>query len=110
MKTIERLRAILSSEELLMQLVVNELKAVREKFGDERRTEIIDDTGELRIEDLIADEDMAITVTNTGYIKRTPITTYRAPAPRRQGPHRHAHARGGRTSATSSSRRRTPTS
>ena len=78
MKTIERLRAILSSEELLMQLVVNELKAVREKFGDERRTEIIDDTGELRIEDLIADEDMAITVTNTGYIKRTPITTYRA--------------------------------
>src|SRR5436190_3224890 len=78
MKTIERLRAILSSEELLMQLVVNELNAVREKFGDERRTEIIDDTGELRIEDLIADEDMAITVTNTGYIKRTPITTYRA--------------------------------
>jgi DNA gyrase subunit A len=78
MKTIERLRAILSSEELLMQLVINELHAVREKFGDERRTEIIDDTGELRIEDLIADEDMAITVTNTGYIKRTPITTYRA--------------------------------
>ena len=78
MKTIERLRAILSSEELLMGLVVNELKAVREKFGDERRTEIIDDTGELRIEDLIADEDMAITVTNTGYVKRTPITTYRA--------------------------------
>ena len=85
MKTIERLRAILSSEELLMRLVVNELKAVREKFGDERRTEIIDDTGELRIEDLIADEDMAITVTNTGYIKRTPITTYRAAAARRQG-------------------------
>jgi DNA gyrase subunit A len=78
MKTIERLRAILSSEELLMGLVVNELKAVREKFGDERRTQIIDDTGELRIEDLIADEDMAITVTNTGYVKRTPITTYRA--------------------------------
>ena len=78
MKTIERLRAILSSEELLTQLVVNELKAVRDKFGDERRTEILDETGELRIEDLIADEDMAITVTNTGYIKRTPISTYRA--------------------------------
>jgi DNA gyrase subunit A len=78
MKTIERLRAILSSEELLTQLVVDELKAVREKFGDERRTEIIDESGELRIEDLIADEDMAITVTNTGYIKRTPISTYRA--------------------------------
>jgi DNA gyrase subunit A len=78
MKTIERLRAILSSEDLLIQLVIGELKAVREKFGDERRTEIIDESGELRIEDLIADEDMAITVTNTGYIKRTPITTYRA--------------------------------
>src|SRR3954464_8058596 len=78
MKTIERLRAILSSEELLIQLVISELKAVRDRFGDERRTEIIDESGELRIEDLIADEDMAITVTNTGYIKRTPITTYRA--------------------------------
>ena len=77
LKTIERLRAILSSEELLMQVVVDELKAVRERFGDERRTEIIDESGELRIEDLIADEDMAITVTNTGYIKRTPISTYR---------------------------------
>jgi DNA gyrase subunit A len=77
-KTIERLRAILSSDELLMQVVVSELKDVRQKFGDERRTEIIDESGELRIEDLIADEDMAITVTNTGYIKRTPISTYRA--------------------------------
>src|SRR3954466_6752419 len=77
-KTIERLRAILSSEELLIQLVITELKAVRDKFGDDRRTEIIEDSGELRIEDLIADEDMAITVTNTGYIKRTAITTYRA--------------------------------
>ena len=61
-----------------MQVVLGELKAVREKFGDERRTEIIDESGEFRIEDLIADEDMAITVTNTGYIKRTPISTYRA--------------------------------
>src|SRR5919109_703942 len=78
MKTIERLRAILSSDELLMQVVLKELKDVREKFGDERRTEIIDESGEFRIEDLIADEDMAITVTNTGYIKRTPISTYRA--------------------------------
>jgi DNA gyrase subunit A len=78
MKTIERLRAILSSDELIMQLVVDELKAVRQKFGDERRTEIIDESGELRIEDLIADEDMAITVSSTGYIKRTAISTYRA--------------------------------
>jgi DNA gyrase subunit A len=77
MKTIERLRAILSSEELLVQVVVNELKDVRQRFGDERRTTIIDESGEFRIEDLIADEDMAITVTNTGYIKRTAISTYR---------------------------------
>jgi DNA gyrase subunit A len=77
LKTIERLRAILSSDEILMQLVVDELKAVRDRFADERRTEIIDDSGEFRIEDLIADEDMAITVTNTGYIKRTAISTYR---------------------------------
>jgi len=78
MKTIERLRAILSSDELLIKLVIDELKAVRERFADERRTEIVDESGELRIEDLIADEDMAITVTNTGYIKRTAISTYRA--------------------------------
>ena len=77
MKTIERLRAILSSEELLIEVVVKELKEIRERFGDERRTTIIDESGEFRIEDLIADEDMAITVTNTGYIKRTAISTYR---------------------------------
>jgi DNA gyrase subunit A len=78
MKTIERLRAILSSEALVIQLVIGELQAVRDRFADDRRTEIVDESGELRIEDLIADEDMAITVTNTGYVKRTPISTYRA--------------------------------
>ncbi len=78
MKTIERLRAILSSEELLMAIIMKELIAVREKYSDERRTTFIEESGEFRIEDLIADEDMAITVTNTGYIKRTAISTYRA--------------------------------
>ncbi|HEX7071082.1 MAG TPA: DNA gyrase C-terminal beta-propeller domain-containing protein, partial [Rhodothermales bacterium] len=77
LKTIERLRAILSSDELLMQIVVQELRAVHDRFGDERRTEIIEESGEFRIEDLIAEEDMAITVTNTGYIKRTAISSYR---------------------------------
>ena len=78
LKTIERLRAILGSEKLLMQIIVDELKAVHEKYGDERRTEIIDgESGDINIEDLIAEEDMAITVTNTGYIKRTAISTYR---------------------------------
>src|SRR5687768_18013428 len=56
LRTIERLRAILSSDELLMQVVVGEMKAVRERFGDERRTQILEAEGEFRIEDLIADE------------------------------------------------------
>jgi len=78
LKTIERLRAILASERLLMQIIVDELKEVRLKYGDDRRTEILEgESGEINIEDLIAEEDMAITVTNTGYIKRTAISTYR---------------------------------
>jgi DNA gyrase subunit A len=77
LKQIERLRTILSSDELLMQIVVDELRAVQEKYGDARRTEILAAEDEFRIEDLIVDEDMAITVSNTGYIKRTAITNYR---------------------------------
>src|SRR2546426_1603201 len=77
LKTIERLRAILASERLLMQMIVDELKTVRDAYGDDRRTEIVDATGEINVEDLIAEEDMAITVSNTGYIKRTAISTYR---------------------------------
>ena len=77
LKTIERLRAILSSEALLVQIVVQELRAVQETYGNDRRTEIIDESGEFRIEDLIADEEVAITVTNTGYVKRTAISAYR---------------------------------
>ena len=77
LKTIERLRAILSSDKLLMEIIVSELRAIQEKYGDERRTEILPESGEFRIEDLIAEEDMAITVSNTGYIKRTAITNYR---------------------------------
>lgn len=78
LKTIERLRAILASETLLMQIIVDELKAVKAGYGDDRRTEIIEgEAGDISIEDLIAEEDMAITVTNTGYIKRTAITEYR---------------------------------
>ena len=78
MKLIEQLRAILASDILMMQVVVDELKAVRDKYGDQRRTVIIEAEGEFRVEDLIADEDVAITVTATGYIKRTPITEYRS--------------------------------
>ena len=78
LKTIERLRAILASQRLLMQIIVDELKDVRERYGDDRRTQIVDESGDLTVEDLIAEEDMAISVSNTGYIKRTKITTYRS--------------------------------
>jgi DNA gyrase subunit A len=77
LKTIERLRAILASERLLMQIIIDELRAVQTSYGDDRCSEIIDATGELNVEDLIAEEDMAITVSNTGYIKRTAISSYR---------------------------------
>jgi DNA gyrase subunit A len=76
-KTIERLRAILSSDELLIGLVVDELREIRDKYGDDRRTDIIEESGEFRVEDLIADEDVVITATGTGYIKRTPLEEYR---------------------------------
>ena len=77
LKLIERLMAILASDRLVMQIVVDELRAVQEKYSNPRRTEILAEEGEFRIEDLIAEEDMAITVSNTGYIKRTAITNYR---------------------------------
>jgi DNA gyrase subunit A len=76
-KLIERLLAILSSDRLVMQMVVGELRKVQEKYSDPRRTAILAEEDEFRIEDLIAEEDMAITVSNTGYIKRTAITNYR---------------------------------
>ena len=76
-KKIAELRAILESEARLMEIVVSELRAVQERYGDERRTEIIDAEGEFSIEDLIADEDVTITVSNTGYVKRTAVTQYR---------------------------------
>ena len=77
LKTIERLRAILESEQQLMDLVVSELQTISASHGDERRTEIVEAAGDFRVEDLIAEEDMAITVSNTGYVKRTALTEYR---------------------------------
>jgi DNA gyrase subunit A len=77
LETIERLLAILASDRLVMQIVVDELRQVRDRYADDRRTEIVAEAGEFRAEDLIAEEDMAITVSSTGYIKRTAITNYR---------------------------------
>ncbi len=75
--TIERLRAILESDTLLNEIVVAELHDIQQRYGDDRRTEMLEAVGDLSIEDLIAEEDMAITVSNTGYVKRTAITEYR---------------------------------
>ncbi len=74
---IARLREILSSDDLIVGIVVDELKQIRDSYGDDRRTVIIEESGEFRVEDLIADEDVVITATNTGYIKRTALEEYR---------------------------------
>ena len=68
---------ILGSDKVLRRVIIQELRDVRKRFGDERRTEIAGPVAEISIEDLIADEDMAITVTHNSYLKRTPVTTYR---------------------------------
>jgi DNA gyrase subunit A len=73
---IAELEEILANDSSLRRVIVKELEEVRKDFGDERRTEIVEEGVELSIEDLIADEDVAITVTNSGYIKRTPVTVY----------------------------------
>jgi DNA gyrase subunit A len=68
---------ILGSEKVLRGVVVKELKEVQKDFGDERRTQIIEDTGEIKLEDLVQVEDVAVTVTRGGYLKRTAVDTYR---------------------------------
>ena len=68
---------ILESDKVLRKLIVSELEAVRKKFGDERRTEITGPVSQISIEDLIADENMVVTVTHNGFLKRTPEDTYR---------------------------------
>src|SRR5579883_1622870 len=75
--TIKDLRALLESRPKRMKLVKEELTRIAEEYGDERRSEITSDEGEFTIEDLIAEEDMVITVSHSGYIKRTAVSTYR---------------------------------
>src|SRR5438552_2630951 len=74
---IAELTEILASETKLRQVIVKELREVQKKYGDARRTEIIEEEAEIRMEDLIAEEDVVITVTHTGYLKRTPLSVYR---------------------------------
>jgi DNA gyrase subunit A len=84
MKELEQVRAriaeyesILASETKLRAVIVKELEEVRDKYGDARRTQIVDESAELQLEDLIADEQVAVTVSHQGYLKRTPISIYR---------------------------------
>jgi len=77
-KLIAELEEILANERALRGVIVRELRAVQKDYADERRTQILDSGVELTLEDLIADEDVAVTLTHSGYVKRTPLSTYRA--------------------------------
>lgn len=75
---IAELEAILASEARLLEVITDELIEIREKYGDDRRTEIIDAAGDISIEDLVADEEVVVTLSRAGYIKRVPLGEYRA--------------------------------
>ncbi|MCH8299528.1 MAG: DNA gyrase subunit A [Candidatus Marinimicrobia bacterium] len=77
LKLIEKLTSILSNKELRMEIVKEELIEVTEKYGDDRRTDIVEDEGEFSIEDMIAQEDMVITISHNGFIKRFPVSGFK---------------------------------
>jgi DNA gyrase subunit A len=77
-KSISKFNAILESPPMVLQIIKDEIQGIKERHGDERRTEILHETGEIDVEDLIAEEDMVVTTSHTGYIKRNPISLYRA--------------------------------
>ncbi len=76
-KKIELFKSILASEKKVLEIIKDEMKELSDKFGDERRTEIAPEAEELEIEDLIAEEDVVITISHAGYIKRLPVSSYR---------------------------------
>ena len=76
-QTIERLRSILASKELQMQIISDEITEIAEKYGDERRTQVVYDAKDFTLEDMIADEEVIVSISHNGYIKRTPVATYR---------------------------------
>jgi len=76
-KTIEFLKSILADEDMRMRIIKDELIEIREKYGDERRSVIVHSAEDMRMEDFIADEEVVITISHEGYIKRTPLTDYR---------------------------------
>ncbi|MGD8342702.1 MAG: DNA gyrase subunit A [Desulfobacterales bacterium] len=78
LKDIARFKEILASERLVLNIIKEELTEIKEQFGDERLTELVEETKEITIEDMIVEEDMVVTITKRGYIKRNPITLYRS--------------------------------
>ncbi len=77
MKLIEYFRSVLASEDLRMEIIKDELAEIKEKYGDARRTEIVYSSDDISMEDMIADEEVVITISHLGYIKRTPLSEYR---------------------------------
>jgi len=77
-KAIARYRAILADEREIAKIIADELRALREKYGDERRTRIVDEAAAISVEDLIVEEDMVVTISHEGYIKRNAVALYRA--------------------------------
>jgi DNA gyrase subunit A len=77
-KLIARLKEILSNERLLLNLIIDELQEIKDRYGDERRTQIIEEAQEINLEDLIVEEDMVVTISHSGYIKRNSISLYRS--------------------------------
>ena len=110
LQLIERLRAILASDALVRQIIKDEALALKTEYGDERRTEIVEESIELTLEDLIADEEMVVTVTRSGLHQADGHRGLPEPAPGRQGRHRHGDQGRGRRRAASTSPRPTPTS
>lgn len=92
MKTIDHLKAVLSDESLRMGIIKDELREIAEKYGDERKTSVVHSAEDMRMEDFIEDEEVVITISHEGYIKRTPLTEY------------HRQGRGGKGSLGSNSR------
>ncbi|MBL7884532.1 MAG: DNA gyrase subunit A, partial [Bacteroidia bacterium] len=80
MKLIDYLKSLLDNEALRMQVIKDELAEIKDKYGDERKSEIVYAAGDFKMEDMIADEDVVITISHMGYIKRTPLTEYRTQA------------------------------
>ncbi len=77
LKLIKRLKEVLATELLLLNIITDELKEIKDRYGDERRTEILEEVGEITLEDIIADEDMVLNITHGGYIKRNPTSLFR---------------------------------